>query len=132
MNKKQQNIIMKKLRDLSKMYSVRNDAKKRQKRGPATFECACCGLWLYEGKKSLEKALESLELPENTKIEAGKGQMDHKEPIGTFIDWNSYMDKLFCDIDGWQYICEVCHSTKSASEAGERADEKRVDKKKKK
>lgn len=44
-------------------------------------------------------------------------QLDHITPVideeQGFIDWNTYIDRLFCDTEGFQVLCRTCHSAKS-------------------
>ena len=49
---------------------------------------------------------------------------DHIEPVVDvktgFIDWNTYIDRMFCSKEGWQAICSTCHDKKSAKERKQR------------
>ena len=44
-------------------------------------------------------------------------QLDHIHPVvdeeAGFIDWNTYIDRLFCDVDGFQVLCKTCHDAKT-------------------
>jgi 5-methylcytosine-specific restriction endonuclease McrA len=40
-------------------------------------------------------------------------QVDHIVEIGSFADWNSYIEKLFCSIDNLQVLCKPCHKKKT-------------------
>lgn len=42
-------------------------------------------------------------------------QVDHIVEIGSFVDWNSYIEKLFCSIDNLQVLCKKCHKNKTAA-----------------
>ena len=47
-------------------------------------------------------------------------QVDHIEPIVTpsegFVDWNTFIDRLFCERDNLQVLCKTCHSKKTKKE----------------
>jgi len=47
-------------------------------------------------------------------------QVDHIipviSPVDGFIDWNTYIDRLFCDKDNLQVLCTECHDKKTATE----------------
>ena len=42
--------------------------------------------------------------------------VDHIEPIGSFEDWNSYIDRLFCPASNLQVLCAPCHKRKTKEE----------------
>lgn len=54
---------------------------------------------------------------------------DHIKPVVDpkkgFIDWNTYIPRLFCEKDGFQIICKECHDAKTAREKKVRAKAKR-------
>jgi 5-methylcytosine-specific restriction endonuclease McrA len=44
-------------------------------------------------------------------------QLDHiipvvDEEIG-FVDWNTYIERLFCSVDNFQVLCKPCHGAKT-------------------
>lgn len=46
--------------------------------------------------------------------------LDHIEPVialnsGPF-DWNNFINRLFCDVDGFQVLCTACHDAKTSIE----------------
>lgn len=47
-------------------------------------------------------------------------QMDHKEPVllvdKGFTTFDEYIERLFCDEDGYQAICRTCHDIKTKEE----------------
>lgn len=47
-------------------------------------------------------------------------QVDHIIPVicptEGFIDWNTYIDRLFCDKSNLQVLCTDCHDAKTATE----------------
>ncbi len=42
-------------------------------------------------------------------------EVDHKEEIGEWVDWNNFVERLFCKESNLQKLCCSCHSTKTAS-----------------
>ena len=104
------------LRRISYTYPPRNEAKKKQKVSPATFECEHCGVWIYEGFSVDNMAAIALEHPDKEVI-MGKSKMDHIEPVidvfDGFIDMGEYVKRMFCSEEGFQLICESCHFFKT-------------------
>ena len=50
-------------------------------------------------------------------------QIDHIIPVVDkegFKDWNTYIDRLFTEVDNYQVLCLNCHQIKSQSENQER------------
>jgi len=52
-----------------------------------------------------------------------KGQVriwvDHKDPVvplDRYPDWNEYVNRLFCDVDNFEVLCDDCHHMKSQAE----------------
>ena len=56
---------------------------------------------------------------------------DHINPIVSvsdgFIDYNTWIDRCFVEIDGLQAVCWSCHSSKTAEENRQRKENKRRD-----
>lgn len=50
--------------------------------------------------------------------------VDHLDPVvelDGFRDWNTYIDRLFCDPSNLRLLCKPCHRLKTAEERKERA-----------
>ena len=43
-------------------------------------------------------------------------QVDHIKPVGRFISFDKYIERLFCDTNGLQILCFRCHKLKTASD----------------
>jgi 5-methylcytosine-specific restriction endonuclease McrA len=60
-------------------------------------------------------------------------QLDHIIPVIDeemgFIDWNTYIERLFCEVDNFQVLCKPCHSAKTFFEQEIRKQVKRENKK---
>lgn len=121
MDKKFKPKLISSLRKLSYAYPPRNAAKAKRKRGPATYECEQCNVYVYEGAKNLSEIKKLF--PKTTPLVAGKACVDHIVPVVPptgfdrgFWDWHEYVIRMFCDEEGFQVLCESCHDTKTAAE----------------
>lgn len=51
-------------------------------------------------------------------------QVDHVDPVVSpihgFIDWNTFIDRLYCSITNLQVLCTPCHKKKTKLEREER------------
>ena len=47
-------------------------------------------------------------------------QVDHKKPVVDpkmgFVNWNVYINRMFCDIKNFQVLCKPCHKEKTKLE----------------
>lgn len=43
-------------------------------------------------------------------------QVDHIAPIGRDLDWNQFIERLFCEKENLQVLCKPCHKEKSKRE----------------
>lgn len=47
-------------------------------------------------------------------------ELDHIAPVVDpktgFTNFDDYINRLYCEVSGFQVICETCHDIKSASE----------------
>lgn len=43
-------------------------------------------------------------------------QIDHIVPVGSFDDWNTFINNLFCPKENLQALCLTCHEAKSTKE----------------
>lgn len=104
-------------------WQPKQEVRKEAKRAAATFECAECNYWCYEGKSeaNYQKLLED---NPNEKIKKDGTKDDHINPIVSvetgFIDWNTYIDRMFCPKENWQVLCKSCHDIKTKKENEER------------
>lgn len=112
---RKRNWVLQKLRRASMAWPPKNEAKKRSWIRPGWHKCEGCGAQTHY--KDL--------------------QMDHIEPVVDpvigFVDLDTYVDRLFCGIEGFQGLCPSCHTSKTEAENITRKDnpKKKVDKKKK-
>lgn len=51
-------------------------------------------------------------------------QVDHKKPVIDpkigFVDWNTYIERMFCKKSNLQVLCTTCHKKKSDKERNAR------------
>lgn len=83
---------------------------KRAKVGYALYRCAICGgigpptLPPKEGNKNRIKNIVA----------------DHIDPVVDpsvgFVDWNTFIARLFVEVDGFQAVCNSCHTVKTQEE----------------
>jgi len=56
-------------------------------------------------------------------------QLDHIKPVidpqTGFVDWNTYIERLFCPLENYQALCKPCHKIKSENENKIRREVKR-------
>ena len=108
------------LRKLTHSWKPKQEVRAEAKRAPATFECAECNYWCYEGssKANLDKLIQ--DNPE-APIKQSKTKDDHIDPIVSvetgFVDWNTYIDRMFCPKENWQVLCKECHDIKTKEES---------------
>ncbi len=81
------------------LYSpLRKEAKAKAKVGKYEYTCAKC-------KKNFEKVM-----------------VDHIDPVVDpkvgFVDWNTYIERMFCDSSNIQVLCRECHAKKTKAERG--------------
>lgn len=119
MNNKIKRQLISYARRLSISWAPRVAAKKEAQVAPATFECAKCGNWSYEGssEKNYQKLCE--ENPDKVILFAAP-HMDHIVPV---IDpkeghqgWDEYYKRLFCEKINYRCLCQKCHDTKTSAE----------------
>lgn len=97
--------IVNKLREVYRSYPVRNQALKAALRPNSAYECAEC--------KNL--------------FTKNQVQVDHREPVVStdgFIDWNTYIERMFCPLEGMWVLCKPCHLKKSIVENAARRRKK--------
>lgn len=86
------------LRRGSLMWRPISEAKRLARKAPNQYECAMC--------KELFRDKEV--------------QVDHRNPV---IDiekgwqgWDSFIERLFCEVDQLDVLCKTCHGVKTAHE----------------
>lgn len=100
-----------KLRRLSYQWPPRKQAIKNARLDRGIYQCATC-----EGKFGPKEI-----------------QLDHITPVVDeeigWVDWNTYIDRLFCSEENFQVLCKPCHAAKTFFEQEIRKQVKRENKK---
>lgn len=93
-------LLNKTLRNASMRWKGKTIARQNARRARGKYECAECGPKKLYGPKEV--------------------QMDHIEPVCNistgFIDWNEYIDRMFCFPEGYQALCKPHHQIKTQLE----------------
>lgn len=92
--------LTQKLRRLSYQWPARKEALRAARVERGKYRCSMC-----EGA-GVDKLYGPKEIV-----------MDHVDPVISvedgFIDWNTYLKRLFCPENGWQVLCSACHDIKT-------------------
>lgn len=91
-------------------WPPRYECIKQAKVGYGLYKCALCGtigpptLPPEEGKKNRRKNIAA----------------DHIEPVVDpnvgFVDWNTFIERLYVELPKWQALCYDCHAKKTREE----------------
>ena len=86
------------LRRATYRWKARDEAYRAARKERGRYECASCKELF--GPKEID--------------------MDHVDPVVSlkdgFIDWNTFIDRLFPEVTGWQVLCKLCHELKTIQE----------------
>jgi hypothetical protein len=86
------------LRRASLMWGPISECRRLARRERGKYECAMCHELF--GPKEV--------------------QVDHIDPVIDIIkgweSWDTYIARLFCDLDGLACLCKTCHESKTAAE----------------
>lgn len=92
--------VLKKVRREVPRY---NKDGSRGKRDAVEYQCAVCKSWVGSTKVEVDHIIPVIEVNE-------KG----------FVDWNTFVERLFCKAEALQVICDPCHDKKTAQERSKR------------
>lgn len=93
--------VIQTLRRASYRWQPRNQCLKNSRVAPATYQCNHC-----------KKLFGPREV-----------QVDHILPVVSldgFKDWDSYLERMFPPLEGFQTLCKPCHEVKTKTENEER------------
>jgi 5-methylcytosine-specific restriction endonuclease McrA len=85
------------LRSAFQKWGPKHEARRNAKLAYNTYECAACGDTF--GSKDV--------------------QVDHIVPAGSlkeFSDLPGFVERMFCEVDGFQVLCKDCHQVKTNEE----------------
>ena len=89
------------LRSAFRKWGPKHEAKQAAKVAYNTYKCAVCDGWF--GTKEVE--------------------VDHIVPAGslrTFDDLPGFVERMFCEVEGFQVLCKECHQAKTNLEKAKR------------
>jgi len=106
------------LRGASRKWQPLNECLRRARVRRGWYKCEGC----------------NKEIPSSITIDGKRHKnavVDHVEPIVPttgFESWDSFIERLFCEVDKLQLLCRECHNTKTKAETAERAAARRAKK----
>ena len=102
--------IISALRGAHGKWGVKHDVKKKSWVSRGVYKCAIC-------KQHGPATLPPLEGRQRKRNNAA---VDHIDPVVKpevgFVDWNTYIDRMFLEASGYQVLCYKCHAEKTAAE----------------
>jgi len=107
--KKEPNIksfLINQLRRVSFKWKPRGEAMKAARVARGKYECNICK-----------------EIFGNKEI-----VLDHIQPVvpvDGWDNWDGYIERLFCQIEGYQCICKICHDNKTEEENKQRVENRK-------
>lgn len=107
------NLIKKYLRNASLKSPYRQIVLQNAKVDASTHECSDCGCYVYSGVS--DKNFAELKKKHIKKcFKRGKVEINHIDPVvdpkSGFVDWNTYIERLFVKDDKMNALCKECHS----------------------
>lgn len=113
------------MRRLTWSWQPIRDAEHKAQVDKATFECRTCKTYIYKGAS--EKSLSELQTKyKNKTVVMGTIFKDHIEPVIPIgkktkdLTLDEISDRMFCEEDGIQILCEICHNIKTNEEDSRR------------
>lgn len=98
------------LRAASQKWPPRNQCIKEARVRRGWYKCDGCG----------KEVPATLPPKEGNKRRIKNIVADHIKPVIDpavgFVDWNTVIDRMFCERDGFQALCHHCHSIKTQEE----------------
>lgn len=96
--------LISELRRISYRWEPRKRVMRDARVARGDYECKICGPGQTYKRKEFD--------------------MDHVLPVvdpnDGFIDWNTFIERLFCGDDGFQILCKACHKIKTQNENTQR------------
>lgn len=95
------------LRGGSRRWAPISDVQKKARVSRGIYKCAGCGEHVPASTKDGRKRVQNV-------------FVDHINPIVDpekgFENWDTFIERLFCEEDNLQLLCKACHDDKSAKE----------------
>lgn len=89
--------IVQVLRRGSYRWPPRNEAMKRARIARGVYKCESCQTEVGRKDVSLDHIISVV-------------------PLSGFTTWDEYIERMYCDADGFACICNPCHDAKTAAE----------------
>ncbi len=83
---------------MSLRWAPRNEAKKLARKERGLYECAMCHELFRDHQVHLDHVLPVIDIRDG------------------FVDWNTFIERLFPFEEGWQVLCTICHDAKTRCE----------------
>ena len=102
--------IISAIRGAHSKWGVKADVKKSARVSTGRYVCACCSA---VGPATLPPLRGQSRRRNNAAV-------DHIDPVVSpsqgFVDWNTYIDRMFLEEEGYQVLCWACHGVKTRDE----------------
>ena len=99
--------IRNQLRSATRKWAPINNVKKAANVSRGVYFCSCCKQRVPPTVKVGKKRVKNI-------------FVDHIEPIVDpevgFVDWDTFIERLFCEEDNLQLLCGFCHDQKTLKE----------------
>lgn len=124
MDAKTKGKILNALRKLTYSYPPRNAVKERAKVDKALYQCETCCTYCYEGTSDTNFA-NYLRVYKDNIVVKRRVEVDHIHPMIAIVSgwtwsWDDIINRLFCEEEGMQLLCELCHDEKTREENEQR------------
>lgn len=108
--------IISALRSATNRWGPKAEALRRARVKRGEYVCALCNKHMGATTWRTYKSGKRKGQPKKVK----DAIVDHLQPVVDpdtgFVDWNTYIERMFCEVDGFQVICHDCHERKCAEE----------------
>lgn len=113
--------IISALRGASRKWAPMQQALKRASTGRGFFDCEGCGencptSVVIDGKRFKNKIADHID----PIVDPAKG----------FENWDTFIERMFIELDGWQILCKKCHDEKTAEERAVAVERRRNEREK--
>lgn len=101
--------IISAIRQATHRWGPRSEALKRARVSRGEYVCAACGKHMGATTWRTYKTGARKGKPKKVK----DAIVDHIEPVVDplvgFVDWNTFIERMFVEVDGFRVICHDCH-----------------------
>lgn len=108
--------IISALRGATNRWGPKSEALRRARISRGVYTCDLCKKQMGATAWRVYKSGKKKGQPKKVK----DAVVDHIEPVVEpsvgFTTWDEYIERMFCEADGYQVICHDCHEIKTAEE----------------